>query len=325
MKDVSIIIITQKRMTYLRQLLNQVLDQCKKGELIVVVNNDPSDYHALKKDFPGIWIEGSFKTPGLARNEGLKYATKEWILFLDDDTEIPSDFFNKSFYALEKLSNEVVTIGGPDSSPPSSSIFARALNLALASPMATAHTRLRHTSETQNVLNGDESNLILCNLWVRANFIKEKGITFNEHLFRNEENLFITNILTHGGQVEYHPQLFIYHHRKTRLDLLAKAVFSSGKHRIKSSLFSRQLFSPLFLVPAGFIIYLSLLPFFYDIRNGLIPLKIYFTLSLILSLKITQGPLWPLVFFYQVFLNIWYGLGVIWGILLLPFWFWRLR
>lgn len=325
MKDVSVIIVTRKRQKLLERLLEQVTANAENCEVIVIINGDNQDYQALKKRFPIIWIEGTYKTPGLARNIGIEKASHQWLLFLDDDTELPSNFITNGLNLLSQEGENVVVLGGPDQTPPKANYFSKALNLALSSPMATAHTRLRHTTTVQNIQQGDESNLILCNLWVNSHFIKEHHIRFNENLFRNEENLFINEIMKHGGQVKYYPNLFIYHHRKTRLDQLFKAVFSSGKHRMKSALFSKNLFSPLFLIPSFFVLYLVGLPLLKELPHGFTPLKIYLTLSLFMSLKLGPGLFWPMIFFYQIFINIGYGLGVLFGLFCLPFWSWRIR
>lgn len=326
MKDVSIIIITSKRIQLLKNLLHQIKESFKESEVIIVVNNDePKEYQHLKEQFPFHWLIGNYKTPGTARNAGIKASYGKWVLFLDDDVELPENFHQQAQIIFNELAHNVVVIGGPDQSPPKASYFSQALNLALSSPMATAHTRLRHSSNVSSVRSGDETNLILCNLWVKKEFIKNHAIEFNEHLFRNEENLFITQVLGPNGTIMYHPELFVYHYRKTQVNQLFRAVFSSGLHRIKSTLFSRDLFSALFLVPALLVLYLLGLPLLSEVPYGLVPLKVYLTLSLVISLKIGSGLYWPLVLFYQIFINIAYGFGIIVGLLLLPLWAWRIR
>ena len=328
MKDVSIILVTHKRLGHLSKLLEQVVEQFPSSEVIVVINGDASSqYDDLRKKYSFIWLEGSFETPGLARNYGLSKSQRKWLLFLDDDITLPDDFSKKAVSILERTTDKIVALGGHDQQPPNSNFFSRALSLALTSPMATAHTRLRHTKTMGSIRSGDESNLILCNLWVKKNFIVDNKILCNKNLFRNEENLLIEEILQAGGEAEYHPELSIYHYRKTRLDSLLKAVFSSGKHRIKSIIFNRKLFNFLFLIPSIWVLYILSLFFYSTVPYYLIPLKLYLSLSLFISFKICakEALLWPLVLFYQIFLNIFYGLGVIYGLLCWPFWIFSLR
>ncbi len=330
MKEISIIIVTHNRVEKLKRLLQSLQDQFPHAEKIVIINQDNSEkYQALREVFSIQWIEGSFKTPGCARNSGIERASGKWLLFLDDDVDIPKGFAETSESYLKTIDQTTVLFGGPDQPYPNQSIFSQALSLTLTSPLATAHTRLRHTQQTQEIRPGDESNLILCNLWVRKSLVDTHQIRFNEELFRNEENLFITESLSHHNDAKalYIPELYVYHERKTNPLSLGRAVFSSGKNRVKSWIFSKSLFNFLFLGPALFLIYLMVIPFLNGVPNTLVPLKIYLTLSLFMSLKVSllHKRVWPLVFLYQVFLNFFYGLGVLWGLLNFPLWFIRLR
>lgn len=328
MKDISIIIVTHNRIKQLELLLGQIKDQFTSSEVIVVINNDdPESYKSLKGKFAVNWILGDFSTPGSARNLGIKNSTKDWILFLDDDVELPQDFSSKAESYYTQLKGEAVIFGGPDQNKADSSILNRALSLTLTSPMATAHTRLRHTLISQEIKPGDESNLILCNLWVKKSFLEKSSLLFNDHLFRNEENLFITEALSKNGNAWYVPELYVFHERKTGFFSLGRAVFSSGKHRVKSLIFSSKLFNPLFFVPAFFVLYLILIPFIRRIGYIYTPLEIYLTLSIFMSIKVSLGHrgMWPLVFFYQIFINVLYGLGTLWGLLSLPFWLIRIK
>lgn len=328
MKDISIIIVTYNRPKKLETLLSQVAEQFKGSEVIVVLNGGASEgYNQLINSAQVDWIEGKYKTPGSARNAGLAKATREWILFLDDDVEIPPDFSARAQEFLNHHAEKTDIFGGPDQDKAGSGTLTRALSLTLTSPMATAHTRLRHGLQTQEIKAGDESNLILCNLWVKRSFIIENRLSFNDHLFRNEENLFITEGLSRNGIAWYVPDLYVFHERKTGLLSLGRAVFSSGKNRIKSLTFSFKLFNPLFLVPSVFVLYLMALPFIYERAHVFTPLKVYLTLSLFMSLKVSihYQRIWPLVLFYQIFINILYGLGALWGLLNFPLWLLRLK
>lgn len=328
MKDVSIILVTHKRLRDLTLLLEQISIQFSSSEIVIIINNDKTtNYAQLKNKYPFLWLEGNFETPGLARNYGISQCQNDWLLFLDDDIQLPDDFSITSQNIFKNLSENVVAFGGPDQNPPQSNLFSNALSLTLTSPLATAHTRLRHSKVIGEIQSGDESNLILCNLWIKKEFIINNNIKFNEFLFRNEENLLIEEVLNHGGNAEYYPELSVFHRRKTRLDHLSKAVFSSGKHRIKSIFFNKRLFNFLFLIPALLVLYVVSLPFLSKVPYVLVPLKIYLTLSLFISLKVSsnKASLWPLVILYQIFLNILYGLGIIYGLICWPYWHFRLR
>ena len=44
-----------------------------------------------------------FNSAGLVRNEGMKYATTQWIAFLDDDDTIASDYLSKFYEDLDNI------------------------------------------------------------------------------------------------------------------------------------------------------------------------------------------------------------------------------
>jgi len=317
----SIIIVTYKRKDRLKALLLQLNELCQQTTKYIVVNGEALDqYTDLKNLCPHThWLQGNFETPGMARNEALKKVSTDWVLFLDDDIVLPNDYFSSSFAAIENASKDTICIGGPDHSPLNGSIFQEALSLTLRSPMATAHTRLRHDRMTKEITQGHESNLILCHLWMRMDFQRKNKLFFSRHLFRNEENYLINQIIQHQGKALYSSKLFVYHYRKTRIDHLAQAVFSSGFHRVKSFSLSKKLFSFLFLIPAVWVVYLGLFTLGYASHHLL---TMYITLTLFISMKVSmeRGALLPLVIIYQILMNFFYGLGVLWGLLRLPFW-----
>ncbi|MCR9206276.1 MAG: glycosyltransferase [Halobacteriovoraceae bacterium] len=328
MKNVSIIIVTKGRADLLDRLLKSLKESIQNNEIVIILNDDKqidSSYNDLKTMYNQSefkWIHREFKTPGLARNEGVKNSSCEWILFLDDDVATPLQFIEEGALELAKLDEEHLIMGGPDQNFNSSSVAEAALSLTLTSPMATAHTRFRHKKSPDTLLKGDETNLILCNLWVHRNVFTKFNIWFRESFFRNEENVFISEAQKKGIKAVYNPRLAVFHQRKTRLDLLGKALISSGKHRIKSLLIHREIKHFIFLIPAGWVIYLLGLKQFSQFTYGFFPLQLYIALTIFISLKITSKhpQLLPLVILYQIFINFFYGVGILWGLICFPFW-----
>lgn len=331
MENVSVVIVTHRRALLLERLLNSLMNQDDNLEIVIILNDNNPEQNEYRKliqssSYKSIrWINRKFKTPGLARNEGVKHTTREWILFLDDDVDLPEDFLKKGYQYLKEINNEHFIMGGPDQDFPQSTAAEQALSLTLMSPMATAHTRFRHKTDPDLLSRGDETNLILCNLWVHRSVFEKYDIKFRESFFRNEENVFITEGQNKGLSALYNPKLAVFHRRKTRLDQLGKALISSGKHRVKSFLLGFKLKSLVFFIPAIWVLYLFGLPIFSKIPYGLFPLQLYIALTIFINLKITskQPQLLPLVIIYQVFINFFYGVGVLLGLTSLVFWSFR--
>ena len=316
MTSLSIIIVTHNRIEMLKALLSCLSKSDATLQVIVINNsNDP-----IKLDDRNIKVVNSkHSTPGEARNTGLKHAQSEWVLFLDDDVMLPKNYLKQGLSLIESYDKNLDIIGGPDQTPIDASFFQECLGLSLKSPMTTARTRYRHSLEDKKIVPGDEKNLILCHLWVKKSFLDKAQIKFNAHFFRNEENILITEAIKKGAVALYRSDLFVYHHRKSNLLALAKSTFSSGKFRAKSFFYSSALFDPLFLVPSLWVIYLVSIPFIlYRVPFALAPLIAYVALTTFFSLKIAKGRPLKGVFIvgYQIFINLIYGLGVLYGLTL---------
>jgi glycosyltransferase involved in cell wall biosynthesis len=314
MLSLSIIIITHNREQLLTELLEDIYSELSTAQVIVI--NNSSKEISLKNPNT-LLINKVHSTPGEARNTGIKAAVNDWILFLDDDVKIPIDYFKDALGFISKSCDAYDIIGGPDQTPPRSSLFSQCLGLCLKSPMTTAKTRHRHSRQNIDITSGDEKNLILCNLWVKRQFIEKNRLRFNKGFFRNEENILITEALRKGARALYKPSLYVYHYRKSNFLSLARSTFSSGRYRAKSFFYARELFDPLFLVPTIWVLYLASLSFL-NFPYKLLPLYLYLILSLGYSAKIAAGnPIkLGIIMGYQVFINILYGLGVLWGLLL---------
>lgn len=93
---VSVLIPTLDRYPFLEVLLGQLQRQTVPPRQVIVVDQTPKERRRnLATTFPSlplVWIERDEPGQCSSRNEGLRRATGEWILFLDDDVEIPDDF-----------------------------------------------------------------------------------------------------------------------------------------------------------------------------------------------------------------------------------------
>jgi glycosyltransferase involved in cell wall biosynthesis len=104
-RRVSVLIPTMNRYEYLRKLLVQLAQQTIRPlEIIVVDQTSESDrVLTLCEENPGLPLKILILDhPGQcsARNEGLRIAEGDYILFLDDDVEIPSDLIEAHLRTL---------------------------------------------------------------------------------------------------------------------------------------------------------------------------------------------------------------------------------
>lgn len=254
--DLSIIIITHKRPVLLQACLNSLRQTnvriLKKFELIVVLNGEDNESLSLLNDHslsPQIITLPSPLTPAAARNLAAKQARAPWLLFLDDDTEVPFNYIGLGLNYLE-LHPDIDVLGGPEAIHPLANIWEKNWSLALSSPLLTAHTTLRHQSTHLDPFETDERAFILCALWFRRSLFSEEGFAFDPHFFRNEENVLLFHLKENGKKLVYHPVLSVIHRKRTNLYYALRGVFFSGHYRAQSIVEQRSHLPWLFLTPS---------------------------------------------------------------------------
>jgi glycosyltransferase involved in cell wall biosynthesis len=231
----SIIIVTFNRRSELESCLNSIHAQKidVPFEIIVIYNGETSYVEKMKNNFPNHQnynIPAS--TPAHARNVGLTKAVGEYIFFLDDDCIVPENYFSKI-----NFSEKWDILGGPDRTPPNPSKLQNMIGLVLSSPLCMGPTFRRHSSTLTYIdREADETELILCNLWIKKEIFSNEGHSFEESLFRNEENYLLKELKLRGKTIFYDPNLFVYHFRKSTLEKLAKAIIKSGESRTQNYL-----------------------------------------------------------------------------------------
>jgi glycosyltransferase involved in cell wall biosynthesis len=231
----SIIIVTFNRKNELENCLNSLLSQKINVpyEVIIIYNGEISYAAKMKNTFTNLKsVSIPASTPAHARNVGIKEASGEYLFFLDDDCLLPEDYFTKVQF------NEGWDIlGGPDRTPPDASPLQNLIGLALSSPFCMGPTFRRHSSTLKQVdHNADESELILCNLWIKREIFSNEAHKFEESLFRNEENFLLKELKLQKKIIFYDPNLYVYHLRKSTLEKLAKAIIKSGECRTQNYL-----------------------------------------------------------------------------------------
>lgn len=322
----SIVIITYNREDLVENLLSQIYQQAPEAEIILIHNNIETlklNNIDEKTDF---FLNQKFSTPAMARNEALKHTSRPWVVFFDDDIALPDHYFENAQRFLNQYPG-VELFGGPDQTPPTATYFQTALGMTLQSPMATAHTRLRHLrSKNKKVISASEKDLILCHLWIKRELIDNNGLSFPDSYFRNEENLLIHKASKTGAQILYNSELFVYHERKSKLNGLFYAVFRSGFYRIKSFNEMFSLSGLLFLIPTLWLFFL-LFTIYQFLSIGKIDLYsqclwfLYLSLSVMTTFWITirRPQFFFAALFYQFYINLIYALGTLAGLFRLVF------
>ncbi len=309
----SIIIVTYERTELLQKCITEIRKQSPQTPIYVGVNgsdNKSTQYlqsisQVTCKSFPKI-------TPGEVRNELIKLVETPWICFLDDDIIPCENYFKMAEDNIAMKSLDI--FGGPDTSYPNEDKLEQAISLALTSPLATAHSRKRHTVSTEFNSSATEQDYILCNLWMKTSIFQKEGNSFDSRFFRNEENVLLNKVLREGKIAHYYGQFYVHHKRKSNLIYMILTVMKSANFRAKSFLIFPKTFQIIYLAPSFaflYLIYVSLRPSLINF----VPVALYLLTLIFFSLKICSRhkkmSLLLHVLIIQGLINVSYGIGFI--------------
>jgi glycosyltransferase involved in cell wall biosynthesis len=104
----TVVIPCYKQAAFLRETVESVLEQTFKRIKIIIVNdgspdNTSSVAREIIEDYPErdiILLEKENGGVSTARNYGIKHAETEWVMPLDADDKLRSDFFDKAYEAI---------------------------------------------------------------------------------------------------------------------------------------------------------------------------------------------------------------------------------
>lgn len=248
------------------------------------------------------------KNPSLNRNNGIKEAKGEIIVFLDDDAYVDKDLLKNAEKFLDE-NKDIDIVGGPQLTPEGDKFFAKISGIAIASYFGTQSMSNRYK---KGKLNYDGWNLLTsANVFIRKKVFDKIG-GFNEKLYPGEDPEFFWRAKKNNIKIAYNPDLVIYHKRRSNLFSFVKQFFLYGKVRSKTGKLEL-----IFFTPSIFLIYLILL--FFLSKIWLIPLILYIILALIFSVydsirnkSIITLPFLPFLYFL---IHISYGMGFIIGVL----------
>ncbi|MDR3607734.1 MAG: glycosyltransferase [Oligoflexia bacterium] len=241
--SVSALIVSYQRDEWLERCVRSLVFAADSNsfsfEISVVINGpDPKSWdkaRALRDSFRGCPIEvirlEMTETPARARNLALsslsRVKAEKWILFIDDDAFVEPDFFAR-FTGVLLAFPDAGAIGGPNLTPPGSSVFQRATGEVLSSRLGCfdSYTRYRPVGAARRAT---ERDLILCNLFVRGELLS--GSSFPCDFKCAEENWLIQTLVSRGYQVIYDPVLRVWHERRPGFITLGRQVLKYGYGR----------------------------------------------------------------------------------------------
>ena len=217
----------------------------------------------LRSDYPPECleiIETIGHHPSTQRNRAAAAAGGEVLYFLDNDSIVSPTLFRRvARHYADDNPRGAIAIGGPNVTPAADSAFQQLVGHALSSPFAHANMAARYLP-IGGVREAGEQELILCNLSIRRDvFLKEDG--FNEQLYPNEENEFITRLRRKGYRFLYDPAAVVSRSRRTNMTAFLRQMFGYGRGRARQTVVEGgSLHSLLFFLPSALLLYLLAAP-----------------------------------------------------------------
>lgn len=224
----SIIIPVYNRPEEIVELLDSLTMQSCRDEIEVIVVDDGSvrkceqEIEIFHKQIDLKYIYQENKGPGMARNEGARHAEGKYLIFLDSDCVLPSDYLANTEEHLSK--SPLACFGGPDKAHKFFTPIQKAISYSMTSLFTTGGIR----GGKKKI---DKFYPRSFNLGVRKDIFEEIG-GFSDMRY-GEDIDFSMNVVEHGYEIGLIGETFVYHKRRNTFKSFYKQVFSSGTARIE--------------------------------------------------------------------------------------------
>lgn len=197
-----------------------------------------------------------------SRNLGVKKSKGEYVVFIDSDCVVPSQYFAEIEKFLEK--NRVDAFGGPDAASHDFTPAQKAINYVMTSFLTTGGIRGKSKRVSKYELRGFNMGISRKAFDAVGGYSGLKVAEDIDLSMRLHKANFSTALI---------PDAFVYHKRKTNLYKFYVQMFMYGKARIDLFLRHREALKITYLVPLAFLLYLL---------SGIILLFIYKTIALLI-------------------------------------------
>ncbi|TVL55630.1 glycosyltransferase [Brachyspira hyodysenteriae] len=267
--------------------------------------------------------------PTVQRNECIKQSLGDIIYFIDNDSVVSPDNIKEAGIIFE--SDEKIAIVGGPAVHQVNSLVEMYIDRCMRAYYAVGPIANRYRFDNNDVKEGSDRDVILCNLFVRRNVLFEAGL-FNENLYPNEENALIDKILSLGYKLIYNPKIIVQRPPRSNLKSYIKMLLNYGRGRFEQLFRDFNIKNLIFILPSLFANYVILTPIVLCayhfsqlsvLKFYFLPLLVYIIMTSLAGIlysfsdkgiisKIRGIFVYPFMFFITHFF---YGLGFFYGII----------
>lgn len=221
----SIVVPVKENNSYLEENVERVLQLNDKGvwwEMLILPNDS----------FVSHWLDDRIRVistgrcgPAEKRNIGASHSRGDYIVFLDDDSWPPTEYLQIAKSILSNLRHQI--LGGPGVTPPNDGFWQQVSGAVFSTKLSGGFPERYFPVGKPHLV--DE--------WPTVNLIIKKTLFdrvggFKSRFWPGEDTLFCRDLLLElGERVFYHPELIVYHHRRSGLIEHAIQIYRYGKHR----------------------------------------------------------------------------------------------
>jgi GT2 family glycosyltransferase len=220
----SIVIPVHRDGSTFRRCLHSCLEQDYEGFAEVIVATDrrldglPETVKVVETGSP------DDTSPAEKRDAAFSVARGDVLAYLDDDAFAASDWLSSA--ARRFRDPDLMTVGGPGLTPPSSPWRERVGGAVYESPAGSGHLRYRFVRASERRVDDYPAY----NFFVRREALEAVG-GWGTSFYGGEDTVLCLKLARAGWSVLYAPEVVVYHHRRPILGPHLRQVANVGRHR----------------------------------------------------------------------------------------------
>jgi len=249
----TVIIPAQSNNSYLHDETLPALEaQTYRDFEVIIIADDMQSFATELKLYPWLSIIESTKPPGVKRDIATNQSRGDILAFIDDDTA-PLPNWLKNADKLFSAKDDIVASGGPGILPPKSNFWEKVFDAILVSFIGSGGYTYRFQKEKERKTDDFPS----MNLMVKKDVFQALS-GFGNDYWPGEDSKLGEKLRTMVQKyILYHPDLVVYHHRRT-------SPFGYFKQHWKYGFMRGMFFSHgdknsmrgVYLLPLLFVVYL---------------------------------------------------------------------